>query len=561
MKKSIIVAIIALAAGLLIGRFWFGGHSGQDPQHNHNHSGEVTEYTCSMHPNIRQNEPGKCPICGMDLIPVDKTGSGIHDPFVLEMTPEAVALSNIRTMKISESEQGQVRHLQGRVSVDETVQQSISARFGGRIERLYINFTGREVSVGEKVAELYAPELITAAAELKRAAGRKDRNPEIYAAAKSKLKFWNLTDSQIAKLENGEIDPAKFPVVATANGVITQLNVAQGDYVQTGQPIANIAPLDKVWIELDAYEGDLTSISVGNEVRFAVATLAGEEFTAKVQFVDPVLNPATRTAKVRAEAQNKSGKLKPGTLVKAKVSGGAKRENQIVVPQSAVLWTGKRSVVYVQVGRDDAPAFRLREVTLGAATQDGYLVKSGIKPGDLVVVNGVFAIDGAAQLSGNFSMMNLPEDVHFEVPEHFKALLTVLAQKYFALKDALVETDAKKAQAAAREMESALQAMDDGGLEERPREFWHESQKALAKNLKNIVRENDVEKQREAFYFISNTLRDGVERFGINEPVFLVYCPMADNDRGAYWLSAKDEVLNPYFGDVMLRCGEVKWEL
>ncbi|HMQ00559.1 MAG TPA: efflux RND transporter periplasmic adaptor subunit [Cyclobacteriaceae bacterium] len=553
--KSIILYAASLAAGLLLGWLIFG--RGSDEKHLHEHeSSQVTEYTCSMHPQIRQNEPGKCPLCGMDLTPLTKS-SGEANPFVIEMTESAIALGNIQTTRAKIVKPGHEISLTGRVKINEQKIATLTAKFPGRIEKLFVNFEGQVIRQGEKLASIYSPELINAQRELLEAGKMKQISPELYTAAKEKLRFWKISERQIENIESAGEITSTFDVYAEASGVVSKRLVSLGDYVSTGSVMAELADLSSVWIVLDAYESDLPWIKTGSTVKFTVLALPAQEFTAKIAYINPVLNPDTRSVDVRAVFDNRNQILKPETLVNAKIQTATDIKTQaIAIPASAVLWTGKRSIVYVKK-KSDIPSFERRVITLGSRMGDLYLVEKGLEAGEEVVYNGVFSVDAAAQLSGNYSMMHEPEIKSIEVPEAFRQQLTKLAEKYFVLKNALVKSDVNETAKAAPAVELALNKIDMKLLDTDAHNLWMPLLKAMQQGVKGIQQSKDVELQHEHFQLFSNHLIEAVELFGLTlEKTYRAYCPMAFDDAGAYWLSEFEEIRNPYFGDAMLKCGE-----
>ncbi len=551
--KSIIINIALLAIGLLLGWLIFRGEGSA----THDHASETaTQYTCSMHPQIRQQGPGKCPLCGMDLIPVS-SASGSSNPNVHEMTPEAIALANIQTTKVKAASATNELALTGKVKINEQQLSVVTAKFPGRIEKLFVNFEGQEVRKGEKLATVYSPELVTAQRELLEAKKMVTISPQLYEAAKEKLRLWKISDRQIEQIEASGQVTTTLDLFAETGGVVTKRQVALGDYVSTGSVLMEIANLASVWVVLDAYESDMPWIKNGSALSFTTPALPGSSFSATIQYVNPVLNPETRSVDVRAVVPNTGNQLKPEMLVNAtlqtKLDAKAKG---LVIPATAVLWTGKRSVVYVkQPGT--TPAFERREITLGARMKDLYLVESGLDEGEEVVSNGVFAVDASAQLSGNYSMMSAPENKSMDVPEAFRNQLTAVANAYFAVKNALVETNPLTASSAARDVLKALKAVDMKLLDGPAHNAWMTLLKPMEQGASGISTKTDVEAQRKDFELLSDHLIEAVDRFGINsDKVYRAYCPMAFNDKGAYWLSELETIKNPYFGASMLRCGE-----
>jgi Cu(I)/Ag(I) efflux system membrane fusion protein len=549
---------------LIIGCLFFGGvigwslRSGGEAEGllTHAHP-EGTEFTCSMHPQIRQATPGSCPICGMALTPVQSNHEDADSPYQLKMTPSAVALANIATTKVSSGTHSPRLTLNGKVQPDETRISSISANFSGRVEQLFVSFTGQTVEKGDKLATIYAPELVSAQRELIEAKRIKTESPSLYHAARNKLAQWRLTPAQIDRLEASNEVQHSFDIIADRSGVVTERKVSVGDFVSKGSVLFDIIDLQRVWVYLDVYENDLSQVQVGDKVSFTANAYPGQSFDGRVMFVDPLLDAQTRTLKVRVEADNLSLLLKPEMFVTALLEAGNKtNEESLVIPQSAILWTGKKSIVYVQVGSRENPAFEMREVELGASLGEAVAVKTGLRLGEEVVSNGAFAVDGAAQLSGNYSMMNRPQSL--EVTAGFQKGFDQILTFYFDLKNSLVNSNAQAAALSAASMQKAYDEIDEEELESSDRKLWEELSHSLSHQAHLIAETTDIKQQRGFFQALSDQMILIVERVGTGDPVYKQYCPMADQDRGAYWLSKEKEVRNPYFGEVMLKCGEVQ---
>ena len=564
MKKVLNNRFFHLSIVLIVGLFlgWMIFKPSTTLKHEHSHEqGEETTYTCSMHPQIRQNEPGKCPICGMDLIPLaQKSARGESSPFVHTMSPEAIALANVQTQQIKTVSPEHEIYLTGKVALNEQRLAVITANYSGRIEELFVDFTGQTVKKGQKLASIYSPELVTAQKELIEAAKHKDINPALYNAVREKLRLWKITESQIKEIENSGSVLTELDVYSDQSGIVIRREIAKGDYITKGTVLFEIADLSRVWILLDAYESDLPFLSNGQTISFTVASVPGKDFTSSISFVDPFINQQTRTAAVRAEINNPQQVLKPEMFVRAKIKASLSvKEKSLVIPRTSVLWTGKRSVAYIKVPDTEFPAFEMREIMLGASLGEYYVVESGLSEGDDVVANGVFAIDAAAQLSGNYSMMNRPIDKTITAPDIFTSQLTDFVNQYFELKNSLVQSDFQSSQTKARELETALNNIEMSLLNEEAHKVWMKHNTELKKHIGLLIAANDIDKQRENFTLLSDQLIETVETFGLNvETVFVAYCPMAFDDKGAYWLSEFEEIRNPYFGDAMLRCGEVK---
>lgn len=369
-------------------------------------SASETIWTCSMHPQIRLSEPGKCPICGMDLIPLAKTNSPV-DANAIHLTKDAVALANVHTSVVTRQKPMKEVRLYGKVQADERLLQSQVAHFPGRIEKLMVNFTGESVQRGQILAEIFSPDLITAQQELLESAKNKRTQADLYEAAREKLRFWKLTDNQIDKIENSGSVQSNFEVVSNTTGIVTAKRVNTGDYVSQGMILYVVTDLSAVWVMFDAYESDLPYLNQGDNISFSLQALPGTVFTGKITFIDPVIDPVTRVSKVRVEISNSQGKLKPEMFASGVVKSTLKDfQNKFVVPRSAVLWTGERSIVYVRQSDSDESIFKIREIVLGPVLGNSYVALTGLSEGEEIVTQGTFSVDAAAQLEGKPSMMN-----------------------------------------------------------------------------------------------------------------------------------------------------------
>ncbi|WP_372950216.1 efflux RND transporter periplasmic adaptor subunit [Mariniphaga sp.] len=564
-KTTIIIALSTLVIGLLVGWLIFGGTSQQDTDDDHDHdvettAGEEEVWTCSMHPQIRQGEPGDCPICGMDLIPMDDEEEGESNPLAVNMSETAMRLASVRTATVGTAEPLKTVRLNGKVETDERRIASQSSHIPGRIEEMMVSFTGEFVSKGQAIASVYSPDLVTAQEELFEAEKIKDSQPQLFNSAKEKLKNWKLSENQIEKILQSGAPRETFNVLADVSGYVTSRKANLGDYIGRGQIIYEIADLSRVWVLFDVYEQDMPWVKKGDKISFSVASIPGETFEGTISFLDPVIDPKTRVAKARVEMVNSGLKLKPemfaSGMVEAKLPAGG---GTLSVPKTAVMWTGKRSLVYVKSETETGVNFLMREVTLGLALGDSYLVESGLDEGEEIAVSGTFSIDAAAQLAGKPSMMQKPESKTMEVPQAFREQITAVANAYFEVKNALVDDDPETAQTAAGKLSGTLGEVDMGLLEGDAHHHWMDLQNELAEAGEMISETADIEEQREHFNMLSEAILETTESFGLEiEKTYRLFCPMAFDDKGAFWLSESDEILNPYFGDMMLRCGEVK---
>lgn len=407
--KQRILIFFTLIIGLVLGRLFF---SSDNENHNHDSKTATAEqetiYTCSMHPQIKQNKPGLCPICAMELIPLISTGDATTNPNAITLTDAAIQLASIQTSRVLLGSPQKTLHLTGTITADERNTARITARYPGRIEQLMISYTGQEVKQGQRLASIYSPALITAQKELIEALDIKEQQPALYHAARNKLKLWNLTQQQIDIIEQRKTPLMQLDILSPISGTVTIRNIAVGDYVQEGSLLLEVMDLTQVWALFDLYERDMAGVHAGDTITFTLQAIPQKIFSGPVTYIDPLINSQTRVARARVELDNKNGLLKPqmfanGTLISLPQKGASK---QLMIPKTALLWTGKRSVVYIQDPNQKAPTFNYREITLGGETDQHYIITSGLSEGEIVATHGVFKIDAAAQLEGKTSMMN-----------------------------------------------------------------------------------------------------------------------------------------------------------
>ncbi|MFC1479727.1 efflux RND transporter periplasmic adaptor subunit [Planctomycetota bacterium] len=465
-KRYIIAALVIFIIGMTAGYILFSGPSEKHTDHKTaDDAGSATEYICSMHPQIRQAGPGDCPICGMDLIPVKKESEEELGPREVKLSKHARILAGIMTAQVKRAFVPVEVRMTGKISFDETRLAYITARMDGRIDRMFVNYTGIPVKKGDHMVYFYSPALMTAQEELLQAlkSARSNSSGILNAewkstleAARTKLKLWGITKKQIKEIEKKQKPQAYMTIYTSLGGIVIGKHVEEGAYVKTGTRIYTIADLSRVWVFLEAYESDLKWLKYGQPVEFTAEALPGEEFKGRISFIDPVLDGKTRTVKVRVVVDNGAGKLKPGMfvrgLVKATVTAegaiverdlagkwispmhpevikdkpgqcdvcqmdlvraetlgyvkpGEKATPPLIIPASAPLITGKRAIVYVK-HETDTGRFEGREVVLGPRAGDFYVVAKGLDEGEEVVIQGSFKIDSALQIQAKPSMMS-----------------------------------------------------------------------------------------------------------------------------------------------------------
>lgn len=600
-RKEWINGSLLLAAGILFGALVFsssGNQSNTAAQTSHNHNSDTsteagqkenTTWTCSMHPQVRQDEPGQCPICGMDLIPAEESEQS-QDPAELKMTDEAIKLAEIQTSQVTKSQATKQIHLTGKVQVDERRIYIQPSHIPGRIENLSVQFKGEYVQKGQPIATVYSPDLISAQEELMEAHKTQASNPELLESAREKLRQWKLSEEQIKTIEEQGDIQEHITIRADVGGIVHEQMVREGDYVQKGTRLFHIAQIDQVWVMFDAYQDHMQFVEVGDRIEFTVSSMPGKTFTSRVAFVDPLMNEQSRVAQIRTEASNANGLLKPGMFADGVLhSAQAGNKEELIVPESAVMWTGERSVVFVRQKDQKKPVFRMRQVLLGPSLGDAYIIKEGLKQGEKVVTHGTFAVDAATQLAGKPSMMNQKgasappahdhsghetttsteapethnkqdENTSLKWPEPEKENYNRLVDQYLALKDQLVND--QKASEQAENMAETIQSINMDAFSQQAHMKWMELQNKLLEKSKAISQADDVEAQRKHFIALSDAMISTAQAFKAPaNKLFVQFCPMADNDQGAFWLSSQEKIRNPYFGDTMLTCGEVREEV
>lgn len=499
-KKNAVKYGIILLTGLLLGWAIFGGGG----PHNHDLEESAgteetnTVWTCSMHPQIRMDKPGKCPLCAMDLIPLKSSGGGddVIDDEAIQMSKEAIALANIQTSLVGHQDAVKDVQMYGTIQVDERLQQSQTSHVNGRIEKLYVTFTGESVKEGQLIAKIYSPELLTAQQELLEAAKLEDSQPLLLDAAKEKLRLWKVTEQQINDILNSKSVSPSVNIYANTSGVVLSKDVNQGDYVSQGSVLYAIANLSRLWAIFDAYETDLPFLKVGDQLEYTLQSLPGKVFKGRISFINPIVDPSSRTAKIRVEVNNSERNLKPEMYATGRVTAPLKEySKEMVIPKSAILWTGKRSVVYVKLPNTNTAAFRLREVVLGPSLGDRYVVMSGLENDEEIVTNGAFLVDASAQLEGKISMMNNDNAAlhEFDIADKVHDMFKVSGN---------CEMCQSRIEKAAKEVKGVISAKWDVDAKVIHLDFDSKatSKSAISKAIANVGHDTEFDKAPQAVY-------------------------------------------------------------
>jgi len=441
---------------------WIGTDGGQLTA-----SGGGTQqiYTCPMHPQIRQPGPGRCPICGMALVPAS-SGSADLDEFAVTIEPAQRRLAQIETAPVTSQPVFSTIETIGAIEIDESRQATIAAYIDGRVERLFADYTGVVVAQGDHLAVVYSPQLYAAQAEYLEArntvqrmsntslASVRDAQQKLMQNARQKLVELGMTEAQLQELETSGKAESRLTIYAPMGGTVIEKLAEEGKYISAGEPIYRIANLSTVWLMLELYPEDASQIRFGQEVKAELTSLPGETLTGRVAFIDPEVNVKNRTVGVRVEFKNDVGRLRPGDYAEARIqipigpqgtvydeqlagkwispmhpqvicdepgpcpicgmdlvptsrygysNEPVDRQPSTVIPRSALLMAGKNSVVYVET---DPGRFEIRTVKLGPILKDKAVVLEGVKPGEMVATSGNFLIDSQMQLAGKPSLID-----------------------------------------------------------------------------------------------------------------------------------------------------------
>lgn len=376
----------------------------------HDHASAQAEeyYTCPMHPSVRSDRPGACPVCNMALVKKtaqkDLNTEDLASLQAVSLSPTQRVMANVTTAPAVRRAMRRDIQAVGLISYAEPNYKHISARFPGRLEKLYLSYTGQPVRKGDPVADVYSPEAISAQQEYLLAldsyeqANTGGQSFTSYAGqlleqAGEKLYQWGFTKGQIARLRETRKVNYVVTIYSPISGIVVKKSVDPQHYAATGEDMFDVADLSVVWIYLDVYERDIRFISKGLPVEITTEAYPGEVFKGRVLFIDPVLNPETRTIRVRTEFANPNLKLKPNMYATARIN--IPKAEALVVPSTAVISTGKRNVVWIEVHEN---AFEPREVVTGAVSDGLTQILSGLNDGEQVVVTGGYLIDSESAL-------------------------------------------------------------------------------------------------------------------------------------------------------------------
>ncbi len=536
----------------------WGGFKEHTPSHVEN------IYFCPMHPQVRRNKPGLCPICNMQLVEMKEEDKGAGD--VLTFTDRQIQQGGVRFATVRVSNLLHEIDTTGRVVVDERLLRTISSWIPGvsRIERLHVNFTGDTVRKGGPLVTLYSPELITTQEEYLLVTGRDGEwASSIARTVELRLKRWGIDESQIEEIRRRGRPIEYFTIHSPLSGTVIERMVTEGEYVKEGDALLRLCDLSRVWIYGDIYEYEIPYIRVGMEVEVSGDALSGMVLKGRIDFIDPVVQEETRTVRVRFTVDNRGGFLKPGMYVRVRIRVPV--EGVVSVPESAVLFTGRRALVilYEGGGRMKPVEVRLGKKWLyrgdkmgGTSIRDGeryHEVVEGLREGQKVVIAGNFLIASEARLQGVIEKM-LPPQGMVET-EGLSSELTVIflriLDSYERIRRSLARDETTPVRDTAGVLSGYIKeaiALSDGDVRERLKEM-----EVFSSSLSGS--QGDIVEIRRVFSSLSRVVLSFAERYGLPEGAgfHAFICPMVDGYGG--WLQRGRRVENPYMGQMMSECG------
>lgn len=617
-----IAALILVLIGVAQRTEWitaggFGGDSA-DQSDDADSGGEEKRYICPMMCTPPSTEPGRCPVCAMEL--VEATGGGNNDGISVTIESAARRLVGIKTATSRFGEVNRTIRTIGSIDYDESRLSTISAYIDGRLDKLYANYVGVHVKKGDDLALIYSPKLFSAQTEYitsieSKTAGRFSINsPDMKKMARENLNELGMTDDQIESLRKSGKPQSRIRIKSPQTGTVLEKSVIEGDYVKTGQKICRIADLTSVWLMLDLFPDDAASVRFGQQVEAEIQSVPGEVFTGRVAFIDPTVHPVTRTVRVRVEVMNFDGKLRPGDYATARITVPAistdfvydpalsgkyispmhpqvirdqpgvcplcgmdlvptsqlgytteplPQQHVVTVPRDAVLLNGQHGVIYVET---EPGRFEIRRVSVGPMSDTEAVIVEGMVAGETVAIEGNFLIDSQMQLAGNPSLMDPSKAPShspgpLKLPERQPVLLAGKSGKqfdrvynaYFEIQSAMA-ADTTPPPVALNTLLDAL-----ARLEMLP-EVPDDAQSRFASARRGASRMNgSLETAREAYRSVSHALLKAAMMARGPETAKRLshyYCPMVPGG-GGDWMQSGGELANPYWGEEMLRCGEV----
>lgn len=562
----------------------------KEEQMTHDHATETLaiKYTCPMHPSVIQDSPGTCPICGMDLVPKSQSSEDNNN---LMLNESQIRLANITTQKVALQSVDQTVVINSRLVVDQDYSEAITSRVAGRVERLFFKEIGRVVKKNEPLYELYSETLLTlqkeylVAKDQYEALGKTETRYESFIkASEKKLVLYGLSKNQIEQLGQSKTVQQRITFLAPASGMITEINTFEGQYIQEGGMLYKIENITHLWLEAELYPQETALVKIGDKITVRVSGYESSPVETKVTFLSTEYRANTQIIVMRANLSNPELKFKPGA--QAQVLFGHSARKTLAIPTDAVIRDGNGTHVYVQ---SDTNTFQPRMVKTGLEDFEQVEITEGLMENEIVVVSGAYLLYSELVLKKGVSPMadhqhgamnsgdqkdnkmpsNVPQQIEVErkkqsvsIDPQFSQQLAVALIPYLKIKDSFVASNTKSASLESKNFLAALKKVDMNLLQGEAHINWMEKLTVMQQASTAIQNENDLEKQRVLFSDLTNALYASFKMYTVNNlHVYYQYCPMAFDNKGAYWISREEEISNPYFGEQMLRCGEIKENL
>lgn len=545
------------------------------------HSGQM--YTCPMHPQIMEPNPGSCPICGMDLVAVSQTqGEG-----GIMLSANQIKLANIRAQVLTSGSIGNSTLLTATTVADKNLLNQISSRISGRIEKLYVKQVGEQISKGTPLYDLYSEALLTleqeylvALAQQKALGGTDENYSRILQGAKEKLFLYGMSEKQLEELTSSGKAKPTVTFYSQGRGIVEEIAVSEGQYIAEGSAILKISDLSSLWVEAQLYPAELPQAKIGSTVDVRINGFGNEVVKGKVVFLAPELASNSKIIIMRAQIDNPQMKFIPGMQASVTLTNDSKKA--LTLPINAVIRDEQGSYVWKQIGKS---TFSPVMVKLGSENTSTVEVISGLSESDTVVVSGAYLLHseyilkkGGNPMSGHdhgqmasaespkeMNQSQMPSSLATQIPDYssadreFKTQIEGVYKSYISLKNALVESNVENTKKAAQEILAAMGKIDATKLSREQKSFFDRHATTIKGHAKGMASASSIDDQRKELDMFSKSMYALLQSFKAgDESIYYQYCPMANSNKGAYWVSERKEIRNPYYGESMLTCGETK---